>query len=271
MSTFCVGAASSSSSFCPSIHRLFYLSLAFLFVFNFHAAAARNETRKLARREIKNQNRFRARFSRGRGIREEKKKSRRTDGTGKMAAWRRDATRRRRTLRRRRRRRRRTSDFSESVPQVPRGETDRIVERPGRESCSVESCPEVDGCPATAGLGRGTSSFGTSSARRESPRPFALGALSSSFLPPFFSRILVKVPPTVLPRRDCKLPPEENSDRRYLALPRGRSSSRLIGIAVSRNCPTASPRMYNICRVIFVKIYLDGDVGSARVCQNERG
>jgi len=176
----------------------------------------------LARREIKIKTRAVPEGGRS-------KKKPRNDGTGKMVASRRDTTRRRRTLRCHRRRRRCTRDFS-AWSTESRGETNRIEEA-GRKWRSVESCPEVDGCPATAGLGRGTSSFGTSSARRESPRSCrARGSVSSSS-PIFFSRVLaesVDVPDDLFPRRgDVNLLRGRNSDRKCRALNRCRRFAKL--------------------------------------------
>lgn len=178
-----IGAA--SSSFCPSIHRLFYLSLAFLFVFNFHAAAARARRRGNRREgKSKTKNRFRARDSRGRRIR----KSTNAMGWEKWRASRRDATRRRRTLHRVIVVVVVTSDFSAAVDRAPPwirsnrgGRGERIVLSgivPGSRRMSRDRRPRSQ----DAFLRHVFRETRVSPASRSGPGPL--------FRFPFFSRIL---------------------------------------------------------------------------------
>lgn len=139
-----------------------------------------------------------------------------------MAASRRDATRRRRTLRRQRRRRR-TSDFSARFLRSQGGRSDRreAGERivlggivPGSRRMSRDRRP------------RSRDTFLRHVFRETRVSPASrLGPKSSSFPPPFFSRSLVKMPPTfptVFPRRDVNFLRGKFRSEVACALPRDR-------------------------------------------------
>lgn len=198
-------------------------------------------------------------------------KSRGTTGRGKLAASRRDATP---TQAYAASSSSSSSSYAATFPRGRSGPREDESNRGDREgqSRSVESCPEVDGCPATAGLGRGTSSFGTSSARRGSPRSRARGPrppfLPHPSGPPPSSRGNASdVPDDLFPRRDVKPPPREIQ---IGGVPHFRGTVVALDryIAVSRKI--ALRREYH--RVTFVKfIWISGiSRKHVRVCVSKR-